>query len=89
MITGDEDRGSITLSMQKGARILYTSGPGGRAQYFELRSTSKLFFGRLPICVQWCSLVFSFDELPSEFVVKFSDNGTSWGEWFAIGMPIQ
>lgn len=85
--TGDGDTGSITLSMQKGAQILYTSGPGGTSQYFNLHSPSISFFGHLPVCLQWCSLEFSFDELPSEFVVTLSDAGASWGEWFAVGIP--
>jgi hypothetical protein len=86
-VTGDSDTGSVTLAMQRGARLLFTSGPGGNNQRYTVDGGKQTFSGRLPVCINWCLLDFSSDLLPDEFTVELSDEGLLWGEWFAIGLP--
>ena len=98
-VNSDADTGTITVAMQRGSSILFTSGPGGLEQTYMVKGEGKKFAGKLPICVgalqqpaargprgKWCALEFSSDLLPEHFTVTFSDEGRSWGEWFAEGI---
>lgn len=83
---GDGDTGAITLMVRRGARILYRSGPTAGRQVIEIPD-SNFPEVVLPTAVEWTVLDFNDDRLPSaEFAVRFSDEGTSWGEWSAIAV---
>ena len=86
---GDDDIGSISLTVNKGDMLLFTSGPGGKEQHFSVSSKGQTFSGILPVCINWCALNFSSDFLGDEFSVTLEDKGRSWGEWFAIGVPVR
>ena len=98
-VNSDADTGTITVAMQRGSSILFTSGPGGQEQTYMVKGNGKKFTGRLPTCIgapqqpavrnswgEWCALEFSSDLLPEHFIVAFSDEGGSSGEWFAVGI---
>lgn len=87
LVTDDADTGSVTLAIQKGTQLLFTSGPGGSEQRYTVNGDDQAFTGRLPVCIEWCTLNFSSDLLPDEFTVELADDGSTWGEWFAIGLP--
>jgi hypothetical protein len=58
-VRSDADLGGITFSLKKGNSILYTSGPGGNNQIYIVKTSSELFKGKLPVCIEWCYLEFS------------------------------
>jgi len=42
---------------------------------------------KLPVSTDWVLLNFSGQNLPNgEFTIRFSDDGSGWGEWSAIGV---
>jgi hypothetical protein len=87
LVSSDQDVGEIKVSFAYGARIFYTSGPGGSGQHFKVESGERVFEGLLPVCIEWCLLDFSSRLLEDEVVVEFSDRSQNWGEWFALGVP--
>lgn len=84
-MNSDADVGSLTLRMKRGDRLLYRSGPTAGHQVVEVID-SELPAIVLPTLVDWKILDFSNTKLPDQFRVKFSDLGTGWGEWSAIGV---
>lgn len=84
-MNSDADVGSLTLRMKRGDRLLYRSGPTAGHQVVEVID-SELPAIVLPSLVDWRILDFSNSRLPDQFRVKFSDIGTGWGEWSAIGV---
>ncbi len=83
-INSDADKGSVSLRVNRGDRILYRSGPTFGKQYldFNFKNPSVL----LPTSVDWVVLEFSSKGLPDSFVVTFRDDGDGWGEWSAIAV---
>ena len=84
-LNSDADEGSLTLSMKRGDRLLYRSGPTAGHQIAEVID-SGLPAMVLPALADWKILEFSSEKLPDQFRVKFSDLGRGWGEWSAIGV---
>ena len=84
-MNSDADEGALTLNMKRGDRLLYRSGPTAGHQIVEVID-SGLPAIVLPTLVDWKVLEFSSNKLPDQFRVKFSDLGTGWGEWSAIGI---
>jgi hypothetical protein len=83
LIRSDADTGSISLLLRRGARLLYRSGPTGGGQILEIGGKVQL----LPVSPEWTLLELSSPSLPDgEFVAKFVDSGTGWGEWSAIAV---
>ncbi len=84
LITGAVDKGSIALTLKRGDRILYRSGPSGGNQTVEVAGQPG---AALPNAINWIVLDFSNPNLPQDgFVAKFIDNGGGWGEWSAIAV---
>jgi hypothetical protein len=81
---GDADSGSISLRVRRGDRLLYRSGPKGGRQILEIDGRPQVV---LPVTTEWSMLDFSrFGPLQSQFVAKFTDGGTGWGEWSAVAL---
>ena len=82
----DADMGFIIIHVHKGSRIYFRSGPTAGRQVMEiLGSTANSVV--MPISTEWSALDFIGTELPQgEFDVKFSDQGSGWGEWSAIAV---
>jgi len=77
--------GSPVVEIKRGDRLLYRSGPVRGKQIVEVLRT-RFPATALPPAADWVLLDFSNDLLPEEFAVKFSDEGTDWGEWSAIAL---
>jgi hypothetical protein len=84
-INSDSDIGSVSLRIKRGDRLLYRSGPTAGRQVIEILN-SNLPSAILPVATEWKILDFSSELLPDKFTARFSDNGTNWGEWSAIGV---
>jgi hypothetical protein len=84
-IDSDANTGSLVLDMKRGDKLLYHSGPTSGKQIVEVLGT-RFPTATLPAAADWVLLDFSNDLLPEEFAVKFSDEGTGWGEWSAIAL---
>lgn len=86
--TSDLDTGHIILKMKKGDKIAFKRGPSNNHfGTIEVIGSNILFSQKLPLnCTDWSYLDFSNSLLPDNFMVKFSDDGTKFGEWFAIGI---
>ena len=85
-ISADADVGTISLRIKLGDRIFYRSGPTGGRQLLEISGTG-LPAMKLPVSTDWVLLNFSGQNLPNgEFTIRFSDDGSGWGEWSAIGV---
>jgi hypothetical protein len=79
---GDSDSGAISLSLKRGDKLLYRSGPTAGNQLLEVAGQPPL---TLPVAADWVMLDFSSPNLPEgTFVVTLTDRGTGWGEWSAI-----
>lgn len=87
-INSSKDRGSIVLKIRKGDKFYYRGGPVSINQEIEVLGTplrSSLPYS--PRWSNWYLIDFSSAELPvGEFLVRFSDNGQSPGEWSAIAV---
>jgi hypothetical protein len=85
LIQGDQDTGSITLSLRKGDRLLFRSGPTGGRQFVEIPEliTKRIL---LPVAPDWIVLDFSTVSLPDAFTITLTDDGDRWGEWSAIAI---
>ncbi|RTZ43186.1 hypothetical protein EKL30_09890 [Candidimonas sp. SYP-B2681] len=84
-IQSDADRGSLSLALKRGDKLLYRSGPGADRQRLEL-SHHKESSIALPVADEWTLLDFSVAHLPDTFTVTFIDAGDGWGEWSAIAV---
>src|SRR5262249_43910363 len=84
-INSDANTGSPVVEMKRGDKLLYRSGPTWGKQMVEVLGT-RFPPMTLPAATDWVLLDFSNDLLPEEFAVKFSDEGTDWGEWSAIAL---
>jgi hypothetical protein len=84
-IDSDADIGAVTLRMKAGDRLLYRSGPTVGRQLFEVLGDKPLS-GVLPLALDWTELRFDGSELPPEFELRLSDQGSGWGEWSAIAV---
>jgi len=81
----DANAGSLTLKMKRGDRLRYRTGPTVQRQFIEILG-SDFPIMTVPGAQGWVLLDFSSDLLPAEFFVKFSDHGSGWGEWSAVGL---
>lgn len=84
-LTSDADTGSITLSLKRGDKFFYRSGPSAGRQLLEIEGLDRKPLS-LPIAEDWILLEFSESFLPEQFRVKISDLGNGWGEWSAIAV---
>jgi hypothetical protein len=57
-------------------------------QKIEIEGYENNFSDNIPNISEskWLLLNFSSPILPKEFIVKFVDGGSGWGEWSAIGV---
>lgn len=86
VIHGDADIGSISLRVKRGDTLFYRSGPTGGHQVVEIAGVVPVQ-QVLPVSLQWSRLRFSGEHIPEDGVmVKFSDQGSAWGEWSAIAL---
>lgn len=83
----EEGNGEVTLSLPRGARLLFASAENGTAQTYTVTTAVETFTGELPVCPQLCALDFSSDLLPERVTVTFSDAGSGADDWFAVGLP--
>jgi len=86
-LNSDSDKGSIVLTLNRGDRLLYRSGPTGGRQFVQVIGTAELK-SILPVATEWILLEFSSNMLPEVFELQFKDNGDSWGEWSAVGLKL-
>ena len=84
-IHSDEDMGSVTLQISRGARFFYRSGPTRGRQLLEIGNKKEVSV-ILPASHDWILLDFSNTRLPETFSVTFTDAGSGWGEWSAIAI---
>jgi hypothetical protein len=84
----DADERSLTLQLDRGARVLYRSGPSPNGnQKIVVRDTSSLLFrALLPITTDWLVLEFDDPRLPDHFLADFEDHGSALGEWSAVAL---
>jgi hypothetical protein len=84
----DADRGSLTLQLDRGARIVYRSGPSANGnQEIVVRDASSLLFRTLlPFTPDWVVLEFDDPRLPDRFLADFEDNTGDVGEWSAVAL---
>jgi hypothetical protein len=85
-INGDVDMGSILIKVGRGQKIFYRSGPTGGRQLLQVNEDASLVT-ILPTSLEWTLLDFSgLPENKEGTLLRFIDNGNSWGEWSAIGL---
>lgn len=84
-VNSDADVGDMTLSLKKGDRIFYRSGPKGGRQLLEIEGTRQNPVV-LPVAEEWVQIEFSGESVPNTFQLKISDSGDGWGEWSAIAI---
>lgn len=85
----DSDTGELIVSLNKGDKLLYRSGPGKGGQKLVIKEGDGIFIEELPSALEWVELDFSNSALPDHFLVEISDNGKGWGEWSAIAVMKQ
>lgn len=85
LIQSDQDTGSVSLRLRRGAKLFYRSGPTSGNQRLEI-DHKKENSVVLPAAKEWTLLDFSMEQLPDTFVATFTDAGTGWGEWSAIAI---
>lgn len=85
LIQSDQDTGSVSLRLRRGAKLFYRSGPTSGNQRLEI-DHKKENSVVLPSVKEWTLLNFSMEQLPDTFVATFTDAGTGWGEWSAIAI---
>jgi hypothetical protein len=84
-IQSDADVGSLSLTLKRGDKLLYRSGPDTDRQRLEINHHTETSV-RLPVANEWTLLDFSVSRLPDTFTVNFVDAGDGWGEWSAIAV---
>jgi hypothetical protein len=84
----DADEGTLTLKLDRGARVLYRSGPSpnGNQKIIVRDASSPLFRAVLPIAPDWLVLEFDDPRLPDHFQADFEDDGSALGEWSALAL---
>ena len=87
-VDSDANTGSLTLKMKRGDKLRYRTGPTVGKQFIEVQGT-RFPVMTVPGAQGWVLLDFSNDVLPADFFVKFSDQGTGWGEWSAVGLKAE
>jgi hypothetical protein len=87
-INSDSNIGVITLSMERGQKILFRSGPNVHNQFILIDTDegSNSFKIDAPLALDWIVLEFSHPDLPDHFKVNFVDAGKGFGQWSAIGL---
>ncbi len=85
-INSDQDTGSIRIKMQRGDKLYYSSGPVSENQFINIIGTDFQQTALPPAREKWLTLDFNSDQLPDEFVVELTDNGTGWGQWSAVAI---
>ena len=85
-ITSDSDIGEITLRLHRGDTLFYRSDTSMKNQLLTIVGHENQYIRELPAASEWSTMSFSNRSLPEEFVIKISDRGKGWGEWFAIAI---
>ena len=85
-VTSDADKGEIKLDLHRGDCILYRSGPGNKGCRVIIDANEKRFLQELPALSDWSCLEFSNRLLPERFSARFVDEGSDFGQWFAIAL---
>jgi hypothetical protein len=91
-VKSDQDTGNIEVKMKKGGKLLFRTGPFQKDNWakVEVLGQEATFLDSIPTgCLNWTVLEFSNKNLPPEFIIRLSDNGTEFGEWLAVGTPIE
>lgn len=83
-INADSDMGKIRLSLKRGDKLLYRSGPDTRRQTLRIADSQEKH--TLLPAKQWVALHFDSPNLPETFDVILADEGDGWGEWSAIAV---
>ena len=85
-INGDAYQGQMTLKVNKGAVLIYKTGPKTEGQVLTISSMEGkvLLKWSLPTNREWVGLKLENKMLPSEFKLTISDNGNGWGQWSAV-----
>jgi hypothetical protein len=84
-ITSDKDIADITLKIKKGQGFYYKTGPSSYFQKLTILNSSYRTT-ILPQTNDWVFFKFDDPSLPSEFLVRLSDEGIKFGEWSAIAI---
>ena len=87
---GDTQKGSISITIQRGDSLYYRTGPVNERQIIRLifdRGEKAL---SIPdVTNTWSRLDFNGFWIPESFEVVIEDNGDGWGEWSAIAIKPQ
>jgi hypothetical protein len=83
--TAGEDTGILSLTLRRGEKVLFRSGPVVGKQGILIAAGTS-FLQRVPPMADWVILEFSNHALPDEFTVSFIDAGDTTGEWSAVAL---
>lgn len=83
-IQSDQDIGSVSLRVKQGDKLIFHS-PSTDKQYIYVSEAGDIPI-TLPRSFEWRLLEFGNSFLPDEFIITFSDEGTTLGEWSSIGL---
>jgi len=84
-VNADSDVGSTELTLKKGDKLYYRSGPTGGHQLLSIPESGQPT-SVLPVAEEWTLLDFNDTTLPQQFTVRITDAGDGWGEWSAIAV---
>jgi hypothetical protein len=85
--TSDANTGALTLTLHRGARLFFRSGPVAARQRLVIDDgRAPAFDTSLPVAQDWVILDFAARSLPDTFRATFRDDGTGWGEWSAVAL---
>lgn len=87
VVQSEVNTGFVTLHLNRGAKVLYRTGPRVSAQFVLVNNSGvEGFYTDVPVSIEWKVMSFDNVRLPDEFEVTFVDAGTGWGEWSAVGI---
>ena len=86
-----EELGVLRIKLKHGDYLWFRSESKSKLQKIEIEGYEGNFVHNIPNIPKskWLLLNFSSPILPKEFTVKFTDGGSGWGEWSAIGLRNQ
>ena len=84
-VASDADTGSLILNVGHGDTLLYRAGPTAGRQFVEIVGSPQ---SRrvLPAAIDWIGLTFVIEKQSNQVELRFSDEGSAWGEWSAIAI---
>lgn len=82
----DADLGAVALTLRRGQRVYYRSGPHTESQSLTFTINGSSYRYPLPVSGGWSVIQLSAESLPEQVAATFRDDGATWGEWSAIAL---